>query len=164
MGRPRKYNKGLPAYVRIVNGSYLYKHKKLCRVSDGEARMYELLAQRKATLPAATVPVAVATYKLDPELTRLTPAVRKEHGRLLHIFAEDFADWRVDEIGAVDIKKNIKHHYSAHPSAASHYKSRLSSFFRWCVADEGFIKVNRCDNVRLQKVVAKKTPWTPALF
>lgn len=164
MGRPRKHDTGLPAYVRIVNGSYHYRGRKLCRVDEGESRMYEALAERKALPSSVMVPAAVANFKRDPTFTKLTPGVRKEHARLLGIFAADFADWRVDQVEATDLKRNIKHHYPDHPAAASHYKSRLSTFFRWCITDEGLIKINPCGSIQLQKPRARKTPWTPALF
>lgn len=90
MGRPRKRDKGLPSYVRILNGSYIYRGKKLCRVDEGESRMYELLAERKALPSVVLVQAAIAKYK-GRGLRHLSALVRTETCRYLDIFADDFA-------------------------------------------------------------------------
>lgn len=163
MGRPRKHDKGLPAYVRIRFGSYLYKDKKLCRVDEGEAAMYEALAKEKALPGIERVPAAVAKFKLE-YLPRLAPSTRKEHARLLDIFAADFTDFRVDQVDSPAIKRSIKNLYPSKLTAAKHYKARVSTFFRWCIADAGLIKINPCNAVWLDKAISKKTPWTTKLF
>lgn len=163
MGRPRKHDKGLPAYVRIRFGSYVYRDKKLCRVSEGETAMYEALAKVKALPAIDLVRAAVAKFKLE-YLPRLAPSTRKEHARLLDIFAEDFAEFRVDQVDAPAIKRSIKNLYPDKPTAAKHYKARISTFFRWCIADEGVVKINPCQAVWLEKPLSKKTPWTAQLF
>lgn len=163
VSRPRKHDKGLPAYVRIRHGSYVYKDKKLCRVEAGEAAMYEALAKSKALPLLDTVPAAVAKFKLE-YLPRLAPSTRKEHARLLDIFAADFSEFRVDQVEAPAIKRSIKNLYAGKLTAAKHYKARVSTFFRWCISDAGLIKVNPCSAVWLEKPVSRKTPWTAELF
>jgi integrase len=163
MGRPRKHDKGLPAYVRIRHGSYQYRGRKLCRVEEGEAVMYTALAKLKAAPAVELVPAAVAKFKLE-YLPRLAASTRKEHARLLDIFATDFSEFRVDQVDAPAIKRSIKNLYPDKLTAAKHYKARISTFFRWCIADEGLVKLNPCQEVWLDKPLAKKTPWTPQLF
>lgn len=163
MGRPRKHDRGLPAYVRVLSGAYYYRGKKLCRVDEGESAMYDALAKRKALPSVETVPAAVAKFKLKC-LSKLTHVVAKEHGRLLDIFADDFKAFRVDQVDSVAVKKSILHHFDGKPSAARHYKSRISTFFRWCIADEGLVKINPCSSVWLDKPPKSKMKWTPELF
>ena len=163
MARPRKHDKGLPAYVRIRHGSYQYKGKKLCRVEDGEAAMYQALAKTKALPAIDKIPAAVAKFKLE-YLPRLAPSTRKEHARLLDIFAADFSEFRVDQVEAPAIKRSIKNLFAEKLTAAKHYKARVSTFFRWCISDAGLIKVNPCSAVWLEKPISRKTPWTVELF
>jgi len=163
MARPRKRDKGLPAYVRIRHGSYVYKDKKLCRVDEGESAMYEALAKAKALPGIDMVPAAVGKFKLE-YLPTLAASTRKEHARLLDIFAKDFSEFRVDQVDAPAIKRSIKNLYAGKLTAAKHYKARISTFFRWCIADAGLIKINPCTAVWVERPVSRKTPWTPELF
>lgn len=165
MGRPRKQDKGLPAYVRILSGAYYYRGKKLCRVDEGESAMYDALAKRKALPSIDMVPAAVAKFKID-YLPKLSPSTRTEHGRLLDLFATDFADYRVDQVESYDIRQSVKDLFEGHPTAARHYKSRASTFFRWFITEVkgSTVKVNPCSEVWLEKPPKSKMKWTPALF
>ncbi|HXC41472.1 MAG TPA: hypothetical protein VN667_21255, partial [Burkholderiales bacterium] len=163
MGRPRKKDTKLPAYVRIRFGSYLYKDKKLCRADAGESAMYEALAKLLKGLDISTVPAAVAIFKLE-YLPTLKASSRTEHAALLDIFADEFEDFRVDQVRAHHIKAACKARFPDAPTRARHFKSRVSTFFRWCIADKGMVQINPCKDVWLEKPVTRKTPWTPALF
>jgi len=125
--------------------------------------MYAALAKIKALPGIDMVPAAVAKFKLE-YLPRLAPSTRKEHERLLDIFAVDFAEFRVELVDAPAIKRSVKNLYPDKPTAAKHYKARISTFFRWCIADVGLVKINPCSAVWLEKPVSRKTPWTPELF
>jgi integrase len=149
--------------VRIRHGSYQYKGRKLCRVEDGEAAMYHALAKSKALPAIDMVPAAVAKFKVE-YLPRLAASTRKEHTRLLDIFAKDFADFRVDQVDAPAIKRSVKNLFANKLTAAKHYKARVSTFFRWCISDAGLIQVNPCSAVWLEKPISRKSPWTAELF
>jgi integrase len=166
VGRPRKHDRELklPKYVRILNGSYIYRGKKLCRVDEGESAMYEALANRKALTDVDTIPQAIAMFKASEGFRKLSPVSQKEHGRLLDIFGEEFEEFRVDQAKAHHIKKCITLHFKGKLTAARAFKSRVSTFFRFCISDLGLIEVNPCTEVWLDKPLSKKTPWTPALF
>ena len=164
VGRPRKHRSTLPAYVRARHGSFLFHDKKLCRVEEGESRMYEVLAERKRGLLDITmVPAAVAAFKLD-YLKTLSPSAKKEHDRLLTVFANDFTEYRVDQITAVDVRRSIRNLYAGRAAAAKHYKSRISRFFRWAVEEAGLRAANPCREVWVEKPIPRRTPWTDALF
>lgn len=164
MARPRKHDTGLPKYVRPRYGSYYYKDKFLCRIEDGEAKMYEELAKRKAEVDNTLVPFAVALFKAD-YLPTLSPSAKVEHGRLLNVFASEFAEFKVGDVESPDIKDSIKNLYAGRPSAAKHYKARISTFFRWCISDKKWgLKVNPCHEVWLESHRARKTPWNDKLF
>jgi integrase len=164
MSRPRKSDKHLPAYVRIMHGSYQYRGKAISRVEDGESAMYEALAKRKAIGDISIVPAAVAQYKIEYLPTLTSIEVRKEHGRILDVFSEEFSEFRVDQITAPAIRKSIKNLYSEHPSAAKSYKARVSTFFAWAVSEAELVNVNPCREVKVKVPPSRRTPWTPALF
>lgn len=163
MSRPRKRDKHLPKYVRVRNGSYLYKDAKLCRVEEGEAAMYAALAKRIRTFDLAMVPMAVAAYKLA-YLPTLSASVQKEHGRLLDVFAREFDAFRVDQVEAADIRESVRNLYGNAPHSAKAYKSRISTFFGWAISEKRLTTVNPCREVRLSAPKSKRTRWTDAEF
>lgn len=163
VGRPRKHKTGLPDYVRIRHGSYLYRDKKLCRVEDGEARMYEVLARLKKAPATDSIPAAVERFKGE-YLKILSASVRKEHERLLDVFAADFAEYTVHQVTAVEVRRSISNLYGEKHAAAKSYKSRVSRFFRWAVEEAGLRADNPCREVWVKRPIPRKSPWTPALF
>lgn len=164
MSRPRKRDKHLPAYVRIVHGSYQYRGKAISRVEDGESAMYDALSKIKAAGDISIVPAAIAQYKIEYLTTLTSLAVRKEHGRILDVFSEEFSEFRVDQITAPAIRKSIKNLYAGRPSAAKSYKARVSTFFAWAVTEAELAKINPCREVKVTVPPSRRTPWTPALF
>jgi hypothetical protein len=148
----------------VRHGSYQYQDKKLCRVEEGEARMYEKLAElKRGQLDVTMLPAAVAAFKLD-YLPTLSPSARKEHDRLLTVFSDEFTEYRVDQVSPVDIRRSIRNLYAGKLAAAKHYKSRIARFFRWCVEEAGLRTDNPAREVWVQKPIPRRSPWTPALF
>lgn len=163
MARPRTHDSKLPKYVRIKSGAYYYRDIKLCRVDQGESAMYDALAKRKAEVPLHMLPAAVTQYKLE-YLKTLSISAGKEHGRILDVFSNEFSEYRVDEVSPIDIKRSIRNLYPEALSAARAYKSRISTFFSWCVTEAGLCKINPCREVRTKKPPKRKTKWTVPLF
>ena len=87
MSRPRKHNTGLPDYVRIKNGAYHYRGKKLCRVDAGERSVLRQL------------PGDLRCEHLSTTADRCRGSRRVEpHGGLeLAVVAEEGFDFCVDE-------------------------------------------------------------------
>jgi Phage integrase family len=162
MPRPRIHDTKLPAYVRIKSGAYYFKNVKLCRVSEGESAFYQALAKRIQDQTTDAIPVAVAAF-CETELNKLSAPVRKEHKRLLTVFADVFKDFRVSQVEPRDIKDACDSLYSGKSSAAHHFKSRVSTFFRWAILQRMRID-NPCSEIILTKVRSKRTPWTDKLF
>lgn len=162
MARPRLHNIKLPAYVRIKSGAYYFKNVKLCRVTDGESALYMALAKRIQEQTSDMMPVAVATY-IRSELKHLSSSARKEHIRLLTIAANVFKNFTVSQVEPRDIKDACDSLYSGKASAAHHFKSRASTFFKWTILQR-MRTDNPCSVVTLTKVRGKRTPWTDKLF
>lgn len=163
MARPRKSDSKLHAYVRIKSGSYYFHDLKLCRVADGEAAMYAELAKRMAAPAQNMITAAVKKFKTEC-LGALSPSARKEHARILDVFADEFAEFRVDQVTAADIKRSIRNKYADKPSAARAYKSRISTFFSWAVTEQELRLDNPAREVPTKKPPKHKTPWTWPLF
>ncbi len=163
MSRPRKRDTKLPPYVRIRHGSYVYKDEKLCRADEGEAAMYDALAKRMKLTNVELVPAAVAAYKLD-YLGTLSDSARKEHERLLDLFADEFSEFAVAQITSRDVKRSVRNLFAGKLSAAKAYKSRISTFFRWCIDEHNLRDINPCNEVWLKQPPKTKTPWTDSLF
>ena len=159
MGRPRKHNIDLPPYVEIHHGSYRYKSKTLCRVKDGIPMMYDALAKRLANGNLERVPAAVAAFK-QKWLADLAPSTRKEHGRLLDVFSDEFQEFRVDQVTAKDIKRSARNLFPGKLSAARAYKARISTFFTWCIRDQSLRDDNPCSEVWLKKPLKRKDKST----
>jgi len=149
--------------VRIRHGSYLYRDKKLCRVEEGEARMYEALARLKKLPATDSIPAAIERFKAD-YLRTLSTSARKEHARILDVFAADFFEYTVAQVTAVEVRRSIRNLYGDKPAAAKSYKSRVSRFFRWAVEEAGLRTDNPCREVWVKRPIPRKSPWTPALF
>lgn len=125
--------------------------------------MYSELAKRKALPSLDKIPAAVAQFKIE-NLPALSESSRKEHARILSVFSNEFAEFRVDEVTGADIKRSIRNLYAGKLSAAKAYKSRISTFFRWCVTEAAICKINPCREVETKKPIPRKTPWTDKLF
>jgi len=163
VSRPRKHDRHLPAYVRIKHGSYEYRGRKVCRVAEGEARLYEALAKLKAPVDLQRIPAAVEAFKLA-YLPTLSVSWRGDATRLLGVFADEFEEYRVDQVAATDVTRSIDNLYTGKATSAKHYKACISKFFRWAITKKGLVKLNPCREVELEAPITKKSRWTDALF
>lgn len=145
----RKY----PPRVYLKHGSLWFvdlarKWHKLCRADAGEVVMYQALAALVAALPLSRIPAAIARFK-DEYLPGLAVTTQKEHERLLDIAGEEFEAFDVPDVEPSDVSRSIKNRYAGRPTAARHYKARLSTFFRWCV-EQGLRSSNPCREIWLK--------------
>ena len=135
----------------------------LCRVEDGEAAMYEALAKviREADDPGR-MPDALARFKLE-HLAGLSPSTRVEHRRIYDIFIEQFQDFTVTEVRPTDISRLLKLKWPDKLTMRRHAKSRLSTFFSWCV-ESGLRDDNPCRDLKLKEPPPHKVKWTDESF
>lgn len=144
----------LPTRVYAKHGSYWFvdlpdrKWHKLCRIAEGEAKMYEALAGRLKAPPLNRMPAAIVAFKAD-YLAGLAASTQKEHARLLDIAGEEFAEFDVADVQPVDVSRSVKHLYPDTLTAARHYKARLSTFFRWAI-ERGLRNTNPCREIWLK--------------
>ncbi len=168
MGRTRKHNRGLPRRVYIRNGSYYLvdisgRWHCLCRVSEGEPAMYAALAVALKGEPRkGDMRSALARFQ-SVHLPPLAYTTRKEYERNYEVIANEFEDFDVAQVQPRHIVKFLRL-FDATPTARRQYKARLSTFFRWCVTEEGVRTDNPCSEVRVKTPPRHKTKWTDALF
>jgi integrase len=145
----RKY----PKRVYLKHGSLWFvdlgrRWHKLCREDAGEVAMFQALARHLEKLPLSRMPAAIAKFKLE-YLPGLALTSQKEHKRLLDIAADEFEAFDVPEVQPSDIARSVKQRYPGRPTAARHYKARLSTFFRWAV-EQGLCSSNPCREIWLK--------------
>jgi len=143
----------LPRRVYAKHGSLWFvdharRWHKLCRVTDGEARMYLALAALVDAPPASRMPAAIGAFKAEV-LRTLAPSTQREHARLLDIAAVEFGGFDVVDVQPADVSRSVKQLYAGKPTAARHYKARLSTFFRWAI-ERGMRADNPCREIWLK--------------
>ena len=117
--------------------------RKLCRVEEGEAKLYEeLLKIKRASEHPNRIAHAIARFKLD-HLPTLSVTTRREHERIYDISIKVFGEFRVTEVRPTDIAQVLKKKWPRKFTMQHHAKSRLSTFFRWCI-EEGLRHDNPC--------------------
>ncbi|WP_373379852.1 tyrosine-type recombinase/integrase [Cupriavidus nantongensis] len=162
--RRRTKADGLPSRVYIRYGSFFWvrntdeKWIKLCRVDEGETRMFERLAEEKRKTEVDGD---------EGSMSRLVAVYMEQHAR--H-YAESFREeWRRR---GEDVRKAFKHHgiEEVDPGAVQDFlldnwpdklptqtamKGWLSKFFAWAVLRR-HITLNPCREVALKKPKTRK--------
>ncbi len=168
MGRRRRKNRHLPPRVREQHGSYHFvdhqgKWRKLSRVREGEAKLYEeLLKLKRAAERPNSMPEAISRFKLD-HLPGLAVSTRDEHQRILDLFAKVFDEFDVLHVRPTDIIQVLKKKWPGKFTMQHHAKSRLSTFFRWCM-EEGLRNDNPCRDLWIKGGARHKSKWTRESF
>jgi integrase len=144
-----------------LDGKWLYRWHRLCKISDGEAALYTALGIAKAPPPVGNFADTITEFKKHylPERVLTT---RREAERMLDIISTGFSDFNVNEPDAADVIDFCDQFKHAR-SAARHYKALLSTFFRWAISRR-LRKDNPCAEVWLAKPTRKKMIWTPEVF
>jgi integrase len=168
MARPRRKNRHLPPKVRERHGSYHFiddqgRSRKLCRVDEGEAKLYEeLLKLKRAADRPHAMSEAISRFKLE-HLPGLAVSTRAEHERILDIFAKVFDEFDILQVRPTDVTQVLKKKWPGKPTMQHHAKSRLSTFFRWCM-DEGLRNDNPCRDLWVKGGAKHKSKWTHESF
>lgn len=151
-------------FIEAVKVGDKWKHTwtRLCAIADGEAALYAALGIAKAP-PAAkgNFGDAITDFKKH-YLPARSLTSRGNFERMLDKIAIAFADFNVDQPDANDIVEFAKQ-FGVHKTAARHYKSLLSTFFRWTIIKR-MRTTNPCEHVRLDKPPRKPLRWTPETF
>ncbi len=168
MPRRRRKDRHLPQNVYERHGSYHFvdfkgRWRKLSRVREGEAKLYEeLLKLKRAAERPNRMPEAISRFKLE-HLPGLAVSTRREHERILDIFGKVFGEFDVVQVRPTDVSQILKKKWPGKATMQHHAKSRLSTFFRWCM-EEGLRNDNPCRDLWVKGGAKHKSKWTHESF
>ncbi|KVP77479.1 integrase [Burkholderia ubonensis] len=161
--RRRTVPDGLPSRVYIRSGSYYWarpdgKWLKLARVSEGEVRMLQRLAEEKRDfepkLGNGNVPRLVGEY-VDTHKAKYAESFRDEWVRRGDAVVFYFRDWNVERIGAGDVEDFLTANWPEKLPMQRAMKAWLSKFFNWIVRRKKLMQVNPCREVVVKKPKAR---------
>jgi integrase len=139
----RKAPSFLPARVYEKHGSWWLvdkdrKWRKLCRVADGIARLYEALAaytresdgraERDDTMPALIddwIAEKLPGYsaKTRGQYVRMAAFIKSEFGR----------QWKIDDVRPADIARFLDKHFATKANTSNKYKGLFSLIFAYAI-------------------------------
>lgn len=124
------------------------KWHALTRVDEGEAALHAALAVFFSEKPTKNMGVLIQEF-LKAHLPSLVFSSRKEYERVFEMVAKAFVEFDADEVLPGDVMDFLSQ-FEGSPVARNHYKSKLSTFFSWCVL-HSHIPVNPCREIRISK-------------
>ena len=144
-----------------ITGKPKQRSMIICRVSEGEAKLYERLAEIKGITikPGGNFAARLKEFQAE-YLPTLAHASRKEYARIYALAADDFQDFDTEQVKAKHIKDFVRLKFST-PRMQRDGKSRLSTFMRWCVVCD-YAATNPCEFIEIKQMAPKRFDWTPA--
>lgn len=142
------------------------KWHRLCRIDAGEAALHEALVAFHGKKPElGNMPAFLDDFQ-KVHFPTLSFGVRKEYERNYEVISEAFTDFDVDEVEPGDVLKFLNDEFAGTPTARGHYKARISTFFAWCVLNQGKtkVKVNPCRELKLKKPPKRKGKISAAVY
>ncbi|SNT33349.1 Phage integrase family protein [Noviherbaspirillum humi] len=174
--RRTKTPNNLPGRVYPRDGSWYFvpviegkpKWIRLCRITDGEPRMLDRLAEEKRKIADATMvymgnmPKHVKAYiaELGPVKSDTS---RKEWGRQGNDVLKAFRDWNVDQLDTAAVHDFLKDNWPDKLHMQRAMRAWLSGFFGWCILRR-LITTNPCRELKMKKPKARKVYITDADF
>lgn len=163
MNRSRKTNRGLPRRVYIKDGSYRFlapakirdpKDGKLkswitlARLDDGQAAMYEALAKLlgERQLDQESMPYLCTEFKAN-KLGKYGDETKKQYGAYLDVIANDFEEFRVDQVTTKDFAGFLKDNFKDKPNTAQKYTALAGKLFRYAISEMGLRQDNPIDQL-----------------
>jgi integrase len=131
----------LPRRVYAHHGAYFlvdneHKWHRLCKIDEGEKSLYKNLAEKLDELGAkrlGSMPRMLAEYQKE-YLPTLAVTTRIQYEHEYANIAKAFGEFNYDEITPKTVNNFLKQ-FKDRPRTRQSYKSRLSSFFAWCVVE-----------------------------
>jgi integrase len=155
----------------LVDGKRRQRWHRLCSRDQPRSVVHDRLAEVLKGIEAPPPP-AIADAK--GSMPRLLKAFRREHlpglaastrveqERQYDYIAERFADYDPPEVKPADVGEFLAE-WAGKPSAARQYRSRLSTFFKWCL-ERKLVESNPCRDIKLRKPKKRTVTWSPAIY
>lgn len=177
MNRLRKRNKGLPRRVYIKHGAYYYvpiepipdpkdgKPKKwipLGRVDDGESPMLAALARLLGdkAMDSSTMPYLCAEYRAK-KLGKYGEETRATYAQYLSVIAEDFEDFRIEDVTTRHWSEFLANHYAEKKNTAKKITALARKAFRYAISELGARSDNPLDQIDLDGYETKRREVLP---
>jgi integrase len=130
------------------------KWHKLCRIDEGEAALHAALAALLGEPPApvgGNMPELIKTFSAE-YFAALTFDVRKEYERMFEVIAKAFVKFNANQVEPGDVIAFLAKEFTGHLNTQGKYKARLSTFFSWCVRNQGKtgVEVNPCREIKIK--------------
>lgn len=164
----------LPGRVYPRDGSWYWvpeidgklKWIRLCRITDGEPKMLERLAEEKKKVEAnfyiGNLPKHADDYIAEKAPT-IADTSRDEWKRQGENVKKVFKDWNVDQVDTAAVHDFLKDNWSDKLHTQRVMRAWLSGFFNWCILRR-LVTANPCRDLKLKKPKARKVYITDVDF
>lgn len=139
----RKAPSHLPARVYEKNGSWHFvdlqrKWHKLCRTSEGVARLYEKLAEftraSDGSKPTANSMPGLIEDWVQKKLPAYAPKTRANYAKMLGLIRREFGpQWLIEDVRPADVARFLDKHFHDKPNSSNKHKALLSLIFMHAV-------------------------------
>lgn len=163
--RRRTKADGLPSRVYVRYGSYHWvrntdqKWIKLCRVDDGQTRMYERLAEEKRKTEVdgdeGSMSRLVAVY-MDQTDKEYADSFRVEWRRRGEEVRKAFKQYSIEQVDPGAVEDFLLHNWPDKLPTQTAMKGWLSKFFGWAVRRR-HVPLNPCREITLKKPKLRTT-------
>ncbi|AJG18773.1 tyrosine-type recombinase/integrase [Cupriavidus basilensis] len=177
MGRARKGHKGLPKRVIVNHGAYYFTAPapmrnpwtgktqrliQLCRVDDGEGKMFSRLSElfTDKRLVDGSMPYLCTEWKAR-KLKRYTDSVQSDYGRMADTISESFRDFFVANVTTKACADFLRDNFSDKANSAQKYANVLRKMFKMAISELGLREDNPCDNLDLSDYQTKRREVLP---
>ncbi|MCE2724487.1 MAG: tyrosine-type recombinase/integrase [Burkholderiales bacterium] len=148
-----RYYKMVSSYV---DGKRKQKAIPLSRVEDGETALFQALAKIEQPEIVGNCPARIEEFKTT-YLSTLSEQSRKEYGRVYDDCKIALKSLSTEEVAPADVLDILDQLNT--PRMKHHYKSRLSTFFRWCCTRR-YCSHNPCRDIEVKLPPAKRVQWS----
>ena len=170
--RRRMKPDGLPSRVYTRNGSFHWvrptdqKWIKLCRIDEGETRMYERLAdeKRKASIDVGerSMPRLVRIY-MDKHAADYAESYRDEWERRGEVIRTAFANFDIEQVDVEICEEFLTNNWSDKLPTQKAMKAWLQKFFSWAVRKK-HIQISPVREITVKKPKARTVYIQPKHF
>lgn len=152
-----RYYKSVDDYT---TGKRKQRQIPLSRVADGEVALYRALAALETRAAQGNAPARIDEF-CKAYLPTIGATSRKEYRRVYDECKNALAALDTEDVTPADILDVIAQLDT--PRMKHHYKSRLSTFFRWA-ALKRYAPGNPCRDITIPLPVARRVEWTPVIW
>lgn len=170
--RRRMKADGMPSRVYKRNGSFHWvrptdqKWIKLCRLDEGETRMYERLAEekRKASIDVSERSMSrLVRIYMDKHIGGYAESYRDEWERRGDVVCTAFRDFDIEQVDVEACEEFLSSNWGDKLNTQKAMKAWLQSFFSWAVRKK-HIQINPVREIKVKKPKVRTVYIRPEHF